>query len=457
MAHGGGLLQYNQAIKRGSWCEALVIFKRLCESLVPDVISYNSSMRAQRWQRAGLLLAQLGSAGLLATVVTCGTMLKSCEDSSQWREAVSICAFSGLRKNVIVFNSTISSLEKARQWTEAAAVVQSLWSQELLPTVTTCNALITACGQAGRWDYALCVFQGMQRLQPDLISWNALMSACGQAKQWQLACWCFSRLQQPDKVSYSSLVAALEPAQWQQALMFLKEALERSSGDVMTCNAAISVCGERSEWQQALHILSLMRGSLRPTRVTYNAALSTCERAELWIEALHLFEEATERSLRSDLIAQNALLSCLGKRLQWQRALSSAQLLGTVTLGTMINACESSSQWSRALHYFGMWPPMAWRESLVVACSGALKACKRLARWPHALWLLSQRSSRELNELVASFAPWLWALRLHAAEASAMAWGVLIPRRSSWALAGLEKTALQAIQRLAGLPSDVIG
>lgn len=444
------LVSYNSAITVVSWLKALVIFEELRESLLPDVISYNSSMKAQRWQRAGLFLAQICSAGLLATVVTSGTVIKRCEDSSQWRAAVSICAF-GLQKNVIIFNATISSLEKAHRWTEAAAVFRSLLSQQLLPTVTTCNALITACGQAARWECALSAFQDMQRLQllADLISSNALMSACGNAKQWQLACCCFSKLRSPDKVSYSTLVSALEGLHWQQALMFLKEALERSSGDVMTCNAAMSVCGERSEWLQALHIWdSLMGGSLRPTRVTYNAALSTCERAELWIEALNLFTEAVERSIQSDLIAQNALLSSFGKRLHWQRALSSVLELGTVTLGTMINACERSSQWSRAFFYcIGV--------ADVVACSGALNACKRLARWHDALWLLGKSSSEELRELVASFAPWPWALRLHGAEASAMAWGSLIPWRSSWALTGLQETALQAIQVLAG--DEILG
>ena len=66
--------------------------------------------------------------------------------------------------------------------------------------------------------------------------------------------------------------------------------LERSCMlDVVSYNAAISVCEKGKHWEEALRLLQeMLHRSLTPNVVSHNAAISACEEGEYWEEALRL-------------------------------------------------------------------------------------------------------------------------------------------------------------------------
>eukprot|EP00438_Fugacium_kawagutii_P012803 Skav211683 [mRNA] locus=scaffold216:422171:433625:- [translate_table: standard] len=66
-------------------------------------------------------------------------------------------------------------------------------------TVITCNAVISACEKAGRWQLAWQVLLvgelKRQRLRPSVVTYGAAISACEKGGQWQHALQIFSELQ----------------------------------------------------------------------------------------------------------------------------------------------------------------------------------------------------------------------------------------------------------------------
>ena len=66
----------------------------------------------------------------------------------------------------------------------------------------------------------------------------------------------------------------------------------------ITCNAAISACGQGREWPRALDVLGVMaRSSIQIDTITCNVAVSACEKGREWAHAnplaLHLLMAQT--------------------------------------------------------------------------------------------------------------------------------------------------------------------
>ena len=99
---------------------------------------------------------------------------------------------------------------------------------------------------------------------------------------------------------------------------------ERCLANVISCNSAISACGDASEWQAASCLLEMMMGQpgqLEPNVVSCNAMLSACANANVWQQTLAWLGWAVSRSLEVDVITCNAVVSACEDAGRWQQSL----------------------------------------------------------------------------------------------------------------------------------------
>lgn len=86
--------------------------------------------------------------------------------------------------------------------------------------------------------------------------------------------------------------------------------------------------------------------------------ITSCGRSNLWQEALEIFQLLIELE-KPDVISYSALISSF--RGQWQRAmqlftemLQARNKADVISFSAVISSCEKSSQWTQALHFFGL-------------------------------------------------------------------------------------------------------
>ncbi|CAE7254696.1 EMB1270 [Symbiodinium natans] len=119
-----------------------------------------------------------------------------------------------------------------------------------------------------------------------------------------------------------------------------------------------------------------------PNSISFNVGISACEQGSRWLLALELLDTMEAGRLRVDVVAASAALAALGaagmvhraKRL-FRKARWSQIDPNAVSFGSMISACEKSSDWRGSLDYLRA----SWIQRLAdESChNAALAACSR--------------------------------------------------------------------------------
>ena len=93
---------------------------------------------------------------------------------------------------------------------------------------------------------------------------------------------------------------------WKQALTLLKDMPKAEvQPNVISFNAAISVCEKAGRWQEAVTLLEAMpQAKVQPNVISYSAAISACSKGGQWQEALMLFEAMPKSSEMSSATIQ---------------------------------------------------------------------------------------------------------------------------------------------------------
>eukprot|EP00435_Cladocopium_sp_Y103_P000421 s301_g1.t1 len=139
--------------------------------------------RQGRWPEASLLLSQRRSNGKQLDTIVYNAVIKACERSSEWSQA--LAWFSEVRAemapDVVTFNTTITALQKGHEWQQALVMMEEV-DRHVRPDAVTCAAAVQACGQGGRWDMALQIFYNARNrpdVELDVVCLNSLVSVCG--------------------------------------------------------------------------------------------------------------------------------------------------------------------------------------------------------------------------------------------------------------------------------------
>lgn len=126
-------------------------------------------------------------------VVSYNPAISCCGKGLQWQMALYFFSLMGLNSvtpDVITYSAAISSCEKVSNWQAALHLFNEVRMKTYAsPDVVAFNvAAISSCGQGFRWQLALCLFQeARKQLVLTIISYNALITAFEKVAEWQLA------------------------------------------------------------------------------------------------------------------------------------------------------------------------------------------------------------------------------------------------------------------------------
>ncbi len=226
-------------------------------------ISISAFEKAEKWDRALLLLRQMDVVRIEPNTVTYSACISAMERCGQWRQAVDLLAemeYRRVGKNVITISAGIRACSKAGHWWLALDVLDKMCKDQIDPDTVAFNACISSC--SSQWQVALHLFQQMSgfTLQPDVISYSGAIAACEEGLQWETTLQLFTDLQSKevhlDDFSYNALISSFSRgSEWQHALHVLElKAASEFEMDIHACSAAVSACERRGQWRHVLEL-----------------------------------------------------------------------------------------------------------------------------------------------------------------------------------------------------------
>ncbi|CAK9052098.1 unnamed protein product [Durusdinium trenchii] len=427
---------FNSAVsaQRGIyWQQALELLDRAEElQLQLDLITYSAAISAcQRHWHCGLeLLGRLQREGLTANAVVWTTCLRACVLGEQWQAALDLFEqmqsqkqltllafcdlFSALAERSSVLAATrIGDLGRQQQWPRALELFRETCQEDWSNTIS-CNAVINALAKSSQWQRALSFLQ--RTLQPDVVSYSTVMSAMERASEWLIAFQCLSEMErqevQPNTISYNAALSACEKSQeWSWALLLMVSmGTVGIQADVVTVSATLSALEKGSRWRGAHRLLGAMPlQALQPDVICQNAAIRSSTGHLVWSSACDLLRALTRASLQPSRNSFNAVISACASGDEWQLSLCLLEEMRTsvvadaVSFSAAMAALEAQSLWHVALALLaaarsGHGGRMRGRtreelKTLDAVCfNSAVQVCAAARRWAEALELFGDLS-----------------------------------------------------------------
>ena len=332
-----------------AWAPALALCDSELAELAPGSLTFNAALMACQ---AGCNF-ELGL-GLLERIT---------------RMSAQPHLLSTVSTSTVSFNILLGLCAREQLWEEALGLLGTMASQKVPRNEATFTSALQACeaceadrGQWSQWQRALSWFRDMMEIEPiepTTIGFTALITTCGNAVQWQWALETFSEIRRvslvPDVVSSTAALSACEKGcEWQRALVLFQAAMQLPGADVLVVNTAISAMDKASQWTLALAVMKDLEDrecvsnvSLMPDEFTLSAVISACSRGAEWQRALALLSELPERILQASSVAFNSAISACDRGSQWLRALKLLEEMlwlslpaDEISFNTAISACE---------------------------------------------------------------------------------------------------------------------
>eukprot|EP00435_Cladocopium_sp_Y103_P037427 s2279_g9.t2 len=404
------------------WEEAVLLMVEMeGQALEPDVVTYNSLIKAQNtWHATLQMLSEISMRALRADLVTYNELL-----TQRW--ALTWWTFAELQRrqlesDLILFNAAIFTSGTSR-WDAASVVFQELRMEKLEADrisynsvtgslrswqhavtfqarsgIDSCNSMLSAYERESEWHRAFHLLgqQDAVRAAADVVSCNTVMSACEKSQHWALCFTIFemARETSADLVTFGTMMSACEAAgRWQDSLFLLEQLdVSRFQSNVVICNSAISSCEKASLWQHALSLwASFPLRRVTADVISYSATSSACEKCGRWEVALQLLSELVAAQLEADSILFGACISACEKGSQWLAAITllrrAADCTNLVTYNAAISACEKGLAWRSALALCAELQQQEVQAD-VISYNAIITACQKGQQWQQVLRLL---------------------------------------------------------------------
>eukprot|EP00929_Paragymnodinium_shiwhaense_P028303 TRINITY_DN16431_c0_g1_i1.p1 TRINITY_DN16431_c0_g1~~TRINITY_DN16431_c0_g1_i1.p1 ORF type:complete len:739 (+),score=69.95 TRINITY_DN16431_c0_g1_i1:183-2399(+) len=402
-----------------TWGEALVaahLSDLSTSGLRPDSLLQNVAMSASAssmaWTRACCMLSSVTAASCKTTSMCMGAIATKCASAAAWatacsgidtfmgcelgdesadetaeREASSLtllnclshswtealCALKsallrGFRVGVIPRSSVLEGTKAAAHWRLVLEHVREFSCQEVDADTKAYNVALSACGYDEHWQTAswLLTQLHLSRLQPTLVSWNTVLHGMRNLDPKQssttLGAIHASGLV-ADVASYGSLLSACEhSAEWQMAIMQLRQALDRNVEVASQgFNTAVRCSTAAGSWSAATAILqTVLCRRVRLDSHAYWSRVTAQEMQTSWASTLLQFSRLESLAVQSDAFLLNAAVESVAANGRWIEALSlvdntrgSSGLHNEITYSVTAAACERASAWFPSLWLMG--------------------------------------------------------------------------------------------------------
>eukprot|EP00435_Cladocopium_sp_Y103_P030986 s2639_g7.t2 len=287
------------------WCEAWRAQPRFATYFL-------SRLTVQKQLR---LLQMMREAALETNVWHFNCAIAGCEEA--WQQALQLLRFmvqSQVRSDSTSLNSLSHALSaESTAWHLAVTAMVRARQQAAKVEVRCLTALAASLPN---WPTALGLMCTAEE-PADGIAWTAVVQ--GKDLPWSLAlrllCWMAQARLRADAVLHRACGDAVERrGAWPLAL---RVAAWRRGGALL--NRVMAGMAKRGQWEAALHrgFCDGIKADAVPDEFTLSCLLDALQPMSLWSRAFLVARDAASRSLRTDLISHNSLLSCALSKWPW--------------------------------------------------------------------------------------------------------------------------------------------
>ena len=232
-------------------------------SVDANVVVYTSAIRAcsraDEWEWALSLLAEMPLRDLAPNAVSYGAAIRGCRATRRWDLAVQLlreAREAGVGLDLMLFVEVVSACGKSRRWEQALDLLEGARREALRPDVALCNAVISACEKGRQWAAAVALVEEVEAgLEPEATTYNAAIAACTACTQWPWALELLGRMEprglSSDGIALGSVASGLVRAGLhRRGLDMLEAARERwaeggpDAEEPLTSTASLPVLGE---------------------------------------------------------------------------------------------------------------------------------------------------------------------------------------------------------------------
>ncbi|WIA19333.1 hypothetical protein OEZ85_003965 [Tetradesmus obliquus] len=335
------------------WKQALKLLEVMWQcggELVPDIVSYNTVMKAcgnaQQTDTAFQLYHHMQQRGIQPTLATYGTLITIASEAQAYgrvKESWGWLQASGLPVHITCVNSYLTALIKEDNWDCAVELFQELKANRLgvRPNSVTYNILMSACLARDKPQTVKVLFDEMLScsLSPSLISYNTLLHAYAKMGAWQeslglLQHMCTSAAVRPSTISFNTVFCTLSN-------------VAAAVGDMdrpAICSRALEVYG-----------LMLDQPGMTPDSTLYRNMVSTFAACQAHAVVLQLSLLIAQQGHSLDPATAAAALDALQAQHAWQHAgqlLRACYGVGTVVSQLVVQrlllACVQEGCWKAA-------------------------------------------------------------------------------------------------------------
>eukprot|EP01024_Parvocaulis_polyphysoides_P014747 TRINITY_DN1616_c1_g1_i4.p1 TRINITY_DN1616_c1_g1~~TRINITY_DN1616_c1_g1_i4.p1 ORF type:complete len:594 (+),score=78.24 TRINITY_DN1616_c1_g1_i4:695-2476(+) len=204
-----------------------------------------------------------------------------------------------------------------------------------------CGALMLAYERSGKWEQAVGVIGRAKNMgiPPNNVMFNTAMSAAGKAARLDVARELFDQIEQPDAVTYETLIAAYGTAgdvENAEDIFGQMVSSHYKPRDYAYCGliAAYSVAGDL---KNAVRVRTRMQTvGDRLTVHVYNALIAACQHCKDYSKALDLFGEMRENNIDPNKVTMELIQGVSANGIQEaekQQQLATAYLSAMGALG----------------------------------------------------------------------------------------------------------------------------
>mmetsp|Transcript_732 Transcript_732/g.2951 ORF Transcript_732/g.2951 Transcript_732/m.2951 type:complete len:715 (-) Transcript_732:570-2714(-) len=292
-----------------------------------------------------------------------------------------------IRPNVVVMGALVDAHEKAGDWLGALRALLMMANLGIAPNIIAYNSALSACGRSFKTDEALAILHLLRdkdippsvfRKEDDGSGESQSFAALLDALQRQVA----GAMPDPDEITYSTVLIALQRAQRFESVQHLFEEmlLQEESDSLIGLRAItcyLNACSQLGDGEKASRMLRISqdRFGVVPDNYHFAMAIAANGRCKDWREAVRLVEEdLPQYGLEPDeFVLSTAVKACaLPTSEAWTKGLALYEEYleraeaGEVLTGAAMQAAATGGSTAAALAILRRWESRESSSSAVL-------------------------------------------------------------------------------------------